>query len=66
MSAGAVPPQLKSLRTVVVERMPFLRRVSAKWPPIGTMSAITACGSADRMPLYLELMRLTFWCEWRR
>jgi len=46
-----LPPQLKIFLTAVVERILRRRRMSAKWPPTGTTSVMTRCGSADNVPL---------------
>ena len=49
---GHSPPQLNTLRTVVVERISFLRSMSAVCPPIGTITVIMRCGRADSKALW--------------
>ncbi len=46
-----LPPQLKILRTAVVERISRRRRKSASIPPMGTTMVMQRCGRADRTPL---------------
>lgn len=50
------PPQLKILRTMVVERIPFLRKWSASRPPLGTITVINKWGSAPTNPVCHEQM----------
>lgn len=44
------PPQLKILRVWVVVNFCDRRKLSAKWPPIGTIMVIIKCGNAPKKP----------------
>jgi len=50
------PPQLKSFLTEVVDKMPFLRRLSASNPPRGTIIVINRCGRAPIKPVCVKII----------
>lgn len=45
------PPQLNIFRTAVVDKIPFLRTLSASIPPKGTIVVIKRCGKAPTNPV---------------